>query len=288
MNIEQKRFLVNGIDNGTKETIDFLNNQFSSLFSDVNIKKVIKAFSLSDMEAIKLLAFQTETINQLCVNLASLDTDIYRKDGAIFWLTDKLLEIEPKPYWVIWYKISEFKRWQTNYKSRTFKAKKEVIRSLFALAKSNTSPTHTPTILNRWDEEVQELCRRAFKNRSNPKKWVDGDEEFRQAWHEKFRSYSNYNEKDQNEERNKVAWETYGMCVYRADLGLWMTFDDIQDETLKSEIVMRTRVYCDDSINVLKKNLSNKTMIELYDNAIKILESNVQKLNNLLVLRQAQ
>ena len=284
MNLEQKRYLVNGIENNANDTTDFLNEKFESLFKQDNLKKIIKVFKLSQMEAIKLLAFESETIDQFCINLANLQQDIYKKDGAIFWITDKLLEIEPKPYWVIWYKISEFKNWKTNYKSASFKAKKEVIRSLFALPKQvSQSNLVNSQLLNRWDDDVQNLCRLAFKNRRNPEKWDDEDERFRQDFHIKYENYLNYNEKNQNPERNRIAWETYGMCVYKADAGFWMVFDDLQNKQLKDEFIIRHKVYCLDSLEILKNNLDNKSMADLYKNAILIIQSNIEKLDNLLL-----
>lgn len=286
ISLEHKKYWVTGIENNDPETVNFLKSDFAKLYSSEHVKKIMKVFQLSEMEGLRLLPFEEETLKQFCVEMSFLQEDINKRDGAIYFVTNKLLEIEPKPYWVFWYKVSEFKRWETNYKSKPFRAKKEAIRAAFALPRQNqeqVSSFAAAKLLNRCDDDVVKLVRLAFKNRRS-EIWAEEDEKFRQEFHYKYKDYSNYNEKNQNKTRNQKAWEMYGMCVQRADMGGWMNFDDVPDEAIKKALMYYVKTYCQMSIDVLEPKANDKHMGDIYSNGIKILKNNVEKIEKMLSL----
>jgi len=284
ISLEHKKYLVNGIENNDPETVNFLKSDFAKLYSSECVKKIIKVFQLSEMEGLRLLPFEEETLKQFCVEMSFLQEDINKRDGAIYFITNKLIEIEPKPYWVFWYKVSDFKKWETNYKSKPFRAKKEAIRAAFALPKQTQEQASSfagAKLLNRSDEDVVKLVRLAFKNRRS-ELWAEEDETFRQEFHYKYKDYSNYNENNQNKTRNQKAWEMYGMCVYRADMGGWMQFSDILDKQLKDEFMMITKVYCEEAYKESENNVKGRMTREI-DDLLGMFRNSIKVINDLLI-----
>ena len=285
MNKQQKKFIVDAINSEDEKYLKHLDSTFKTLFDD-NVQKLIKVFQLDERESLRLLPFDESTIELYCEKLATLTEDIDAKQGAIVYLCFELQKIEAKPFWPIWYKLSEFKKYPTTFKSKAFKANKEAIRALFKpkQVEAQVSSLAGAKLLNRCDDDVVKLVRLAFKNRKTPDNWADEDEEFRKDFHYKYKDYANYNEKNLCPKRNQRAWETSGMNVFRSDLGFWMNFDDVPDEAIKKALMYYAKTYCQMSIDVLEPKANDKHMGDIYSNGIKILKNNIEKIEKMLSL----
>lgn len=288
MNRQQKQFIVDAIANNEQVVLKQLAQSFDDLY-DNNHKKIIKVFNLNEIEAIRLLPFEHESIAKLTNYLANLDVDIDCREGVIHFLVSRLKLIEPAPFWNFFYKILEFKKYPVHYISKPFKAKKELVRAAFGnVQQKNIFDTENKSslLLRANNEDLQKLCRLSFKNRRNDNEWEAQDQHFRQEFHKRYRNYVNYNEDNQERRRNEKAWEWYGINVKQADFGFWLEFNDILDKQLRDEFIMRASVRAHEQMDIILLNLGREVDPEK-DYLIVMFQKRLQELDELLKFNQA-